>query len=330
MASGIIRTAVSNALDRTPARSTRSSQLHQWRSDLLEKSTAGEHEQTAFDQFSEQLVQFVRDRICSVSEGLTLNHAKRYKIWSDFHQLRQDNSGPLHSAWISFLQNINVEEPEDPLLEQSVYSELYSMLITEYFTSQASHQTGTSVGQIQITTHELNAMCYACGYVPRTLLKRYENKTGPVFSQYVQCLSDMAVEGEDDFDLYTKKWFDLVNRGGLFPLNEKTLMFFAAVEKCVRALLPKHVIHEESDKATFKDVLLKNIVQNEDVQFHWVLLSQDIDDPQNGEALLVEIVKLWVTIRGFSLAASWMEEYKRNMRKTTEKSTGLRKSISGK
>ena len=140
----------------------------------------------------------------------------------------------------------------------------------------------------------------------------------------------MAVEGEDDFDLYTKKWFDLVNRGGLFPLNEKTLMFFAEVEKCVRALLPKHVIHEESDKATFKDVLLKNIVQNEDVQFHWVLLSQDIDDPQNGEALLVEIVKLWVTIRGFSLAASWMEEYKRNMRKTTEKSTGLRKSISGK
>ena len=71
-------------------------------------------------------------------------------------------------------------------------------------------------------------------------------------------------------------------------------------------------------------------MQNEDVQFHWVLLSQDIDDPQNGEALLVEIVKLWVTIRGFSLAASWMEEYKRNMRKTTEKSTGLRKSISGK
>ena len=141
------------------------------------------------------------------------------------------------------------------------------MLITEYFTSQASHQTGTSVGQIQITTHELNAMCYACGYVPRTLLKRYENKTGPVFSQYVQCLSDMAVEGEDNFDLYTKKWFDLVNRGGLFPLNEKTLMFFAEVEKCVRALLPKHVIHEESDKATFKDVLLKNIVQNEDVQF---------------------------------------------------------------
>ena len=48
------------------------------------------------------------------------------------------------------------------------------------------------------------------------------------------------------------------------------------------------------------------------------ILSQDIDDPHNGEALLVEIVKLSVTNRGFSLAASWMEEYKNNTCKTTE------------
>ena len=140
----------------------------------------------------------------------------------------------------------------------------------------------------------------------------------------------MAVEGEDDFDAYTRKWFDQVNRGGLFPLNRKTLIFFVEVEKCVRTLLPKHVVLGAYDKATFKDVIIKAIVQNEDVQFRWVLLSQDIDDPHNGEALLVEIVKLWVTIRGFSLAASWMEEYKKNTCKTTEKSTGLRKSISGK
>lgn len=98
----------------------------------------------------------------------------------------------------------------------------------------------------------------------------------------------------------------------------------------MRKFLLKHDIRGESDKATFKDAIIKNIVQNEDVQFHWVLLSQDIDDPHNAEALLVEIVKLWVTIRGFSLAASWMEEYKKNTCKTTEKSTGLHKSISGK
>ena len=37
------------------------------------------------------------------------------------------NSEPLNSTWISVFKR---EEPEDTLLEQSVYSELYSMLPT--------------------------------------------------------------------------------------------------------------------------------------------------------------------------------------------------------
>lgn len=72
------------------------------------------------------------------------------------------------------------------------------MLISEYFTSQTPHQAEACAAHIQISTDELNAMRYACGYVPHTLLKRYKNIPGQVYSQYVQCLGDMAVEGEDD------------------------------------------------------------------------------------------------------------------------------------
>ena len=64
-------------------------------------------------------------------------------------------------------------------------------------------------------------MRYACGYIPYKLLKKYENKTREIYSQYLQCLVDMAVEGEVDFLGYTRKWLDQVNRGDLFPLNEK-------------------------------------------------------------------------------------------------------------
>ena len=87
----------------------------------------------------------------------------------------------------------------------------------------------------------------------------------------------------------------------------------------MRLVLPQHIIRGDSDKATFKRSVL-------DVIVNWLLLLQDI---AHAETLLTEIVNLWVTIRGFSIAASWMAEYKKNARKTTEKSTGLRKSISG-
>ena len=64
-------------------------------------------------------------------------------------------------------------------------------------------------------------------------------------------------------------------------------------------------------------------------EFYWSLLSHDIDDLEKSKALLLEIVQLWVTIRGFSMASSWLEDYKSLNKKGTKKSTGLRKSISG-
>ena len=81
--------------------------------------------------------------------------------------------------------------------------------------------------------------------------------------------------------------------------------------------------YEVTRTDSFKKSVLDVIIKNENIQFYWTFLSQDIDKPENSE-LLTEIVHLWVTIRGFSMAASWLEEYK-NSKKTTQKSTGLRK-----
>ena len=71
---------------------------------------------------------------------------------------------------------------------------------------------------------------------------------------------------------------------------------FVEIEKCVRFVLPQHIIRGDSDKATFRKSVLDVIVRNEDVQFYWLLLSQDIDNIVHAEALLTEIVNLWVTI----------------------------------
>jgi len=79
---------------------------------------------------------------------------------------------------------------------------------------------------IILTEDELNAMRYACGYVPHALLKKYEIKRGDVYSEYGQCLGDMSIKGEgDDVLTYTRKWLDQVNRGGLFPLNDNSFTF---------------------------------------------------------------------------------------------------------
>ena len=47
--------------------------------------------------------------------------------------------------------------------------------------------------------------------------------------------------------------------------------------------------------------------EDSEVQFHWSLVTSDLED---SNFLLQEIVKLWVTVRGFSYASRLVEEYK--------------------
>ena len=147
-----------------------------------------------------------------------------------------------------------------------------------------------------LTRNELNAMQYACGYVPHKVLKKkYEKRSGNKYSQFLECFGGMAVlseESSQDLLSYTKCWMEKVDRGCLFPLNNQTLQLFVTI------------VRDQID-----DLVLK-VTINEDVQFMWAFLSQDKDSEEDSVELLKDIVKLWTTIRGFSIASTWIETAK--------------------
>ena len=171
---------------------------------------------------------------------------------------------------------------------------------------------------------ELNALQYIGGYIPRVLLKKYQKRSGHKFDTFIECLGNMATNSDDDHEdlvTYTKEWIGKVNRGGLFPLNNLAYIFFIAVEKEVNVLLPTYVVKQSSKSCDdFKQRGIDNVMKNEDVQWYWTLLSQNIDSEDAAIELLKEIVQLWVTVRGFSLVNTWMETYKRNNKTSTKKS----------
>ena len=76
--------------------------------------------------------------------------------------------------------------------------------------------------------------------------------------------------------------------------------------------------------------VVKRIMHNEAVEWNWTLLSQCIDAESDAIELLEAIVTLWVTVRGFSITATWMEVYKSTTKKTNVKNPGLRKGLSRK
>ncbi len=102
------------------------------------------------------------------------------------------------------------------------------------------------------------------------------------------------------------------------------------MEKAVQAILPRYMSAKFSkDCEQFTQEVIDKVMSAEDVQFQWCLVSQVILMEDDQQALLRDIVKLWVTIRGFSIVACWMESYKQLCHKGVQKSTGQRKSLSG-
>ena len=116
----------------------------------------------------------------------------------------------------------------------------------------------------------------------------------------------------------------MIVRGGLFHVSDSTYTLFHAMEEDVRNHLRKTPAHKITDG--FKQKLLSSIASNEDVLFYWSMLSADADE-EDAQTLLKMVIELWVTIRGFAFASSWIELYKQASKKTIQRSKALRRNV---
>ena len=98
-----------------------------------------------------------------------------------------------------------------------------------------------------------------------------------------------------------------IDRGGLFYINDATLIFFRAVEIRTQELLPDFLVSSKE-----KETLVRAIMDDEDVQECWSVLSIDITNEADAADLLYMLVDMCgTTLRGFSMTSMWIEEYKR-------------------
>ena len=92
---------------------------------------------------------------------------------------------------------------------------MFEILLIEHFTQQSSSHGEHDVAESPpLSKDELNAICYVGGYVPHSLLKRFEKRKGKKYDQFIESLGDTAFESEHSNLLTPKEWIDKVNHGG--------------------------------------------------------------------------------------------------------------------
>lgn len=288
---------------------------------LTEEATSKE-----FDSFATTLVSTISECICTTISSTTTCRSKevlREKLWRSFHQVRVK---VLVDLWKKFYTAIG-REKLDPLIEQQVNLRLFEDKLKTHLKVHEPSQQITTSPSLKLSPEEENILRYAAGYVSLSLLKRYELESSEEAAEYCECLNQMAVNGDESSLLaYTLEWTRAVNRGGLFEINDVTFLLFGEIE----VKMQKHLLSTlKSSLSTSgkREFIVNTVASDQDVQFVWSLLSNDIQDEEHAVHLLKEIVALWLTIRGFSIAKTWIEQYKRQAQANTKKGKGLRKDL---
>ena len=55
---------------------------------------------------------------------------------------------------------------------------------------------------------------------------------------------------------------------------------------------------------------IEKTLDNEDILFHWAMLSVDISNEKDSSLLLTFLIRLWIKMRGHSYASAITEAYK--------------------
>ena len=78
-----------------------------------------------------------------------------------------------------------------------------------------------------LTYEEKNRLCYAAGYVPRTLKEKKQLNAHK--RDLLSCLPNFLDKGED-LDDESNDWNKAINRGGLIKINNDTYELLVAME----------------------------------------------------------------------------------------------------
>ena len=275
----------------------------------------GESNQEAFKKFSAKL----HDDLSALLIGRSTSSANREKIWRDFFLFR--SSDAFIKQWKDFLQSASL--PAIPTFFQYITDTIFrSVMKINYSRSCADP------AESPITPTEASSLRYAAGYVCRNIsgkLKRVKNNSKN--KELIACLSHL-VRGKMDDEACedSENWTKLVDRGGLWKVRNTFFKVFCALEEEIRLSLHKLV---SQPRIKFKKMLVTQLVTSEDVNFYWSIAAAEFDteDTEIHEYLLQLIVELFVTVRGFAFASSWVEKYKCSSKKSTQRSKGLRGKV---
>lgn len=116
---------------------------------------------------------------------------ERKKVWSEFHACRCTT---INCLWSVLMENIKASG-SNAMFFQVVSRKIFEERLSIYFPTGGHSAIKLSD---DLTLDEKNVIMYACGYVPVSLINRYEKREDPKYALYIECLLHMSIGTYED------------------------------------------------------------------------------------------------------------------------------------
>ena len=225
---------------------------------------------------------------------------------------------------------------------------LWQLLLEKEFTcflttnlAPAYNVSATDATTRALSEIEQNAVRYTAGYVIKKLEERYSKRKSKEAKDCTKALQAMAgklhtrtnktseeASSEAKEQPSSNKWINMVNRGGLYFVEDIVYDLFVTIEPIVDSKLSEILKEHGKGIEQVKKENLAWVCDDEEVQDLWDQISSNsIEDEEISEDLLREIVHMWVTTRGHSKTHKIKEDYKLSQKTTVKGKRSLRKEL---
>ena len=240
----------------------------------------------------------------------------RERMWRKYHEFR--SSGEFKSMWKRLFEN-DFGGKLCPIFYQYVTNAVMEALIKEQFPTLEDSTTIEEPAP-SLDDEEKSALRYVAGYVIRAVVKKIERSSHPEKRELEKCIKEV-VEKEECGD--SVKWINMIDRGGLYHVNNMTYMLFISMELVLREVIGNN---SGDERVSLMNTAKIEIEENEDFLFYWTMVSSSWSE-DHADILMGYIVDHWITLRGFSYCSSFMEKFKQKNKMTVQKSKALRKEL---
>lgn len=199
-------------------------------------------------------------------------------MWKRFNEFAI--SAKYRKDWLSLLSIIGIDGSQMPIAV--IIQHVARVLLDDKLKMMAPHeQKEIDAVATELCSDEEEVIRYTCGYVVRSLKKKFTKK-----ANFVAVLDVMHADEDDDdsdnFLEYTTKWLAMVDRGGLYKVNDETFLLF----RCMELTMRKYLCGKSIEAIT-------KILDSENVMACWSLICQSLTDDES-DILLTKVAGLWL------------------------------------